>query len=254
MAASKTKSPSGPPGGGPSIIVPDLWIPGEKPGHSLPDDERALLAVIASISRYKKGETIYREGEQAATVLNIITGIVKSFKVLPDNKQHIVGFLFPNDLIGLAEHGRYVNSAEAVTAVTLYRLSTRALEPLLRQNAKLDFEVIGKLCHVLCEAQHHAFLLSKHSAIARIGLFVQFLETLQAAQGESTEEIYLPITRSDIGEYLGISPETVSRSFKELASHGAIAFRDRRHLKTIDRALLEAAIAENQEPPAASQK
>ena len=62
------------------------------------------------------------------------------------------------------------------------------------------------------------------------------------------------MTRSDIGAYLGISPEAVSRSFRELAGHGAIALRDRRHLKTIDRALLEAAIAENQEPPAASQK
>ena len=127
MAASQTRSPSGPPGGGPSIIVPDLWIPGEKPGHSLTDDERALLAVIASISRYKKGETIYREGEQAATVFNVVTGVVKSFKALPDSGQYIMGFLFPNDLIGLAEHGRYVNSAEAVTAVTLYRIPTRAL-------------------------------------------------------------------------------------------------------------------------------
>jgi len=252
VAASKTRILSGPPGGGPSIIVPDLWIPGESPGHPLRDDERALLAVIATVSRYKKGESIYREGEEAATVFNIITGVVKSFRVLPDNKQHIVGFLFPNDLIGLAEYGSYVNSGEAVTDVTLYRIPTKALEIRLRQNAKLDFEVIGKLCHILREAQHHAFLMSKHRATARVGLFIQFLETLQAAQREITEEIYLMMTRSDIGAYLGISPEAVSRSFRELASRGAIAFRDRRHLKIIDRALLEAAIAENQEPPAAS--
>jgi CRP-like cAMP-binding protein len=254
VAASKTGSPSGPPGGGPSIIVPDLWIPGEKPGRPLTDDERALLAVIATVSRYKKGETIYREGEQAAAVFNIVTGVVKSFKALPENEKYIVGFLFPNDLVGLAQYGQYVNSAEAVTAVTLYRIPTTALETRLRQNAKLDFEVIGKLCHDLREAQHHAFLLSKHRAIARVGLFVQFLETLQAAQREFTEEIYLPMTRSDIGAYLGISPEAVSRSFRELASHGAIALRDRRHLKIIDRALLEAAIAENQQPPAVSRK
>jgi CRP-like cAMP-binding protein len=136
MAASKTRNPSGPPGGGPSIIVPDLWITGEKPGHPLTEDERALLAVIATVSRYKKGETIYREGEEAAAVFNIITGVVKSFKVLPENKQHVVGFLFPNDLIGLAEYGSYVNSAEAVTAVTLYRIPTKALETRLRQNAR----------------------------------------------------------------------------------------------------------------------
>ena len=211
-------------------------------------------AVIATVRRYRKGETIYREGEQAAAVFNIITGVVKSFKALPDNEQYIVGFLFPNDLFGLAEYGSYVNSAEAVTAVTLYRIPTKALETRLRQNAKLDFEVIGKLCHDLREAQHHAFLLSKHRAIAKVGLFVQFLETMQAAQREITEEIYLPMARSDIGAYLGISPEAVTRSFRELANGGAIAFRDRRHLKIIDRALLEAAIAESQQPPAASRK
>jgi hypothetical protein len=60
----------------------------------------------------------------------------------------------------------------------------------------LDFEVIGKLYQVLREAQHHAFLPSKDRAIARVGLFAQFLETRQAAQREITEEIHSTMARS----------------------------------------------------------
>jgi CRP-like cAMP-binding protein len=96
----------------------------------------------------------------------------------------------------------------------------------------------------LREAQRHAFLMSKQRAIAKVGLFIQMLETHQAAQEQITGEVYLPMTRSDIGAYVGISPEAVSRSFRELVVHGAITFRDRRHVKIIDRARLEAAVAE----------
>ena len=69
------------------------------------------------------------------------------------------------------------------------------------------------------------------------------LETHQAARGQSTGEVYLPMTRSDIGAYVAISPEAVSRSLRDLISRGAITFRDRRHVKIIDRAQLEAVIS-----------
>ncbi len=239
---SSTNRSHGPPGGGPSIIAPALWTSGA--GYPLNAEERALLAVIATVVRFRKGETIYEAGDHADAVFNIITGVVKSYRDLPDEKQHIVGFLFPDDLVGLAESGKYVNSAEAVTAVTLYRIPTRVLEPRLRRNPNLDFQVIAKLCHELREAQRHAFLLSKQRAVARMGLFIQMLETYQDGQEQVTQEVYLPMTRSDIGAYVGISPEAVSRSFRDLVSRGAITFRDRRHLKIIDRAQLEAVIAE----------
>jgi CRP/FNR family transcriptional regulator len=240
--SSTNNNSHGPPGGGPSILVPALWTSGA--GHPLDAEERALLAVIATVVRFRKGETIYEAGDHAGAVFNIINGVVKSYKDLPDKKQHVVGFLFADDLVGLAENGEYVNSANAVTAVTLYRIPTRALEPRLHRHPNLDFQVIAKLCHELREAQRHAFLLSKQRAITRIGLFIQMLETQQAAREQITGEVYLPMTRSDIGAYLGISPEAVSRSFRELVLCGAITFRDRRHVKIIDRAQLEAVIAE----------
>ena len=80
-----------------------------------------MLAIIATVGRYKKGELIYQEGTRADHVFNIISGVVKSYRSQPNRKEQVMGFLFPHDLFGLAEQGRYVNSASAVTQVMLSR-------------------------------------------------------------------------------------------------------------------------------------
>ena len=216
MNSIRPNNPNG-PRGGPAVISPALWILGGHSGRALTAEQQALLAVISTIVRLRKGETIYAEGERANAVFNIITGVAKSYRTLPDGGQHIVGFLFANDLIGLAENGTYVNSAAAVTAATLYRIPTVPLEARLRKYPDLDFQVISKLCHELREAQRHAFLLSKQHAVAKVGLFLQMLETHQAARGEGMGEVYLQMTRQDIAAYIGISPEAVTRSLQILS-------------------------------------
>jgi CRP/FNR family transcriptional regulator len=70
-------------------------------------------------------------------------------------------------------------------------------------------------------------------------MFLQLLENLQAGRGERTTEIYLPMNRSDIGEYLGMSLEAVSRAFRVLTTRGVIKNRDRRHLKIADRSTFD---------------
>lgn len=238
------------PGGGPYFSAPAVWGPGGGPGQVLTAEERAMLAGIATIVRFRKGESIYEDGDDASALFNIVTGMVKAYRLLPDQRKHIVGFLFPNDLIGLAENGKYVNSAEALTAVTLYKIPAAAIESRLRLHPGLDFQLIGKLCHDLRDAQGHAFFLSKHRAAAKLGLFLQMLEIQQAGQGASAGEVFLPMSRSDVGSYVGISSEAVSRSFRDLAGRGAIGFSDRRHVQIIDRARLEEAISESDSPVA----
>jgi CRP/FNR family transcriptional regulator len=225
-----------PPKGGPSIVVQALWSSeGSKLRHVLTDKQRAEIAAVSSLVRFRPGEEIYREGDCAEAVFNIITGIAKSYRSLPASQPHIVGFLFPDDLIGLAEDGRYANSARAASAVCAYRIPVPVLEARLRKDPDLEFHIICKLCHELCKAQRHAFLISRHHALAKIGLFLQMLENFQASKDEGTAEIYLPMSRSDIGDYIGMSLEAVSRAFRTLSTQGVIAFRNRRHIKIIDR-------------------
>jgi CRP-like cAMP-binding protein len=225
---------------GPAIRAVDPWAPSAgKMRQLLSDEERARLAVIASIVRFNKGEKIYGEGQRANAVFNIITGVVKGYKTAPDGSEHITAFLFPDDLVGLSEEGRYANSTKAITPVTAYRLPVSALKSRLSKDAGLEFHVICKLIHELRQTQRHAFLLSRRQALSKVTMFLQLLEHLQAARGERTTEIYLPMNRSDIGEYVGMSLEAVSRAFRGLTTRGVIKSRDRRHLKIIDRSTFD---------------
>jgi CRP-like cAMP-binding protein len=230
-----------PAGHGPSIAAVALWgSSNRKRAQLLTEDERARLSVIASIVRFKKGAQIYREGDHADAVFNIVSGIAKTYRELPDATERINAFLFPDDLFGLAEEGRYTNSAEAVTDVTAYRLPVAALESRLQRDAPLEFHVITKLCHELREAQRHAVLLGRRNALARVAMFFQLLEQHQEARGEPTRELYLPMSRSDIADYIGMSPEAVSRSFRTLESRGIVGFRNKRHVRVTNHAQLEA--------------
>ena len=99
---------------GPAISALDPWAPSAgRVRQLLTDDERARLAVMSSIARFKKGETIYLEGDPAEAVFNINTGVVEACKVAPDGREHITAFLFADDLFGLSAEGRYTNSAKA---------------------------------------------------------------------------------------------------------------------------------------------
>jgi CRP-like cAMP-binding protein len=212
----------------------------------LTDEERARLALIASVVRFKKGAVIYREGDPADSVFNIISGVIKAYRSARDGREHITGFLFPEDMFGLSEEGTYTNSIKAVTSVTAYRLPVSLLRPRLSQDADLEYHVICKLCQELRQAQHHGFLLARRQARSKLAMFLQFMEQLQAARSEPTSEIYLPMDRSDISEYVGMSLPAVSRAFLSLATSGIIRVRNRRHVKIVDRQAFERLAANHQ--------
>lgn len=221
---------------GPAIRGVDPWAStAGKVRQLLSEEERARLSVLSSIVRLNKGEEIYREGQRADAVFNIMTGVVKAYKTATDGSEHIAAFLFPDDIFGLSEEGRYTNSTKALTSLVMYRFPVPALRSRLAKDADLEFHVICKLMHELRETQRHAFLLARRRALPKVAMFLQLLETLQSSKGERKADIYLPMNRSDIAEYLGMSLEAVSRAFRGLTTRGIIKSRNRQHLKIVDR-------------------
>lgn len=207
-----------------------------KMSRLLDERERAQLAQIATTVRFARGAPIYREGDPARFVYNISAGVVRTFRTSPDGARSVVAFLFPDDLFGLAENGAYANAAEAVTSVIAYRLPLPALENLLRQDPGLEWHLLIKLCHEVREAQRHLIILGQRGALARLALFLEALDHAREAGDGGDGEIYLPMRRSDIADYVGLSPAVVSRSFRTLAARQLVRFRDRRHLLIVDRA------------------
>jgi CRP/FNR family transcriptional regulator len=230
-------------GKGPSLRAVDPWtfadLATANVHQLLSEDQRAELAAIASVVRFKKGAEVYHDGDRAGAVFNIVSGVVKAQSTAADGSERIAAFLFPDDVFGLPEDGRYVNSVKAITPVTAYQLPAPALRNTLLQDSSLGFHIICKLCLELRQTQRHAFLLARRQANARLALFLQLLEQLQAARGERTSEIYLPMSRSDIGDYVGMSLAAVSRGFRSLTTGGIIEIRNRRHVKIADRTAFE---------------
>lgn len=175
--------------------------------------ERELLAPIATLMRVERGAVLYRQGAEASAIYDVADGVLKSMTLHPDGKNPILGFFFPQDIVGLAECGRYVNTVQAVTAAVLYRLPRPALDRLLLRDSELDHQFLIKACDELRAAQYHAVMLGLAGAEVRLTRFLALMRQMQPA---ASNQIELPMSHGDIADYLGLTPETISRAFTRL--------------------------------------
>jgi CRP-like cAMP-binding protein len=110
-----------------------------------------------------------------------------------------------------------------------------AVRRIMDGNPDLDVGIIIKLCEELRETQRHAVLLTEKRAATRLAMFLRLQERLQIARAEPVSEIYLPMDRTSISAYLGLTASALSRAFHSLVSRKIISTRDRRHVKIINR-------------------
>jgi CRP-like cAMP-binding protein len=221
---------------GPFIkATPFLHAEPNRPVPLLGIGETTRLAQIGDACRFVKGAILYEEGQTATCVYNLADGNVKLFSPLSSGRHPILAFVGGGDLIGLAENGRYVSTAEAITAVRAYRLPLTELDKLLRRDSELEHSFLCKLCHELRAARLHAIMLGRHDAEGKLAMFIAALDAKTTTSMKSSMPIYLPMTRSDIAAYLGLSLEAVSRSFRKLQLSGIIKFNDRHNLEIVDR-------------------
>ena len=223
---------------GPDIRAIHPWTPGkaERPlrHQLLNENERARLAKVAQIVRFKKGEHIYQQGDASDAAYNVMSGVVIAYRALGKG-QHVTAFLHPGDLFGLSEMGRYTNATRAATPVVAYKIPLTAVRRILSSDADLDVNVITKLCEEMREAQRHAFLLAHKKATTRLAMFLDLQEHLQSSSGQTASEIFLPMDRSSIAAYLGLTLPALSRAFRSLISTNIIRLRDRHHVRIVDR-------------------
>jgi CRP-like cAMP-binding protein len=204
--------------------------------HRLAPDQRERLAAIASRVHFKRGQLLYRQGEPATTVYNLIHGVVSVYRVLPSGRRRVLAFLFSEDLVGLAARSRYVNTARAVTAVSAFRLPVRALDRLLRKDASLQYPFFCKVSHELREAQHLAIMLARRDAVGKVVSFMHRLGREPAATRAGQGRIWMPMRRTDIADHLGLTLESVSRAFAALERRGIVRFTDSRNAVVLDAA------------------
>jgi CRP-like cAMP-binding protein len=203
----------------------------------LSSGQRSQIASIATSLQFPRGKLIYREGANAQSVFIIASGIVKSFRDLPSGKRRVMTFLFADDVFGLAQSGHYMNSAQTITPVTVYRMRVATLADTLRRDADLAIQFLCKVTHELRQAFRHTVIVTRRDAMGRVTMFLRLLEETSDLGKDSRIEV--PMSRVDAANYLGLSLEAVSRALSELERSGIIAFDGRRIVRVLDRARLE---------------
>jgi len=203
---------------------------------ALSEEELARLRAIISSRNVEPGATVISEGETATDLFNVIRGAVKLYKLLLDGRRQITGFLFPGDFLGIALNDTYAYSAEAIQQLRLCRFPRKKLESLLCELPRLERRLLGETANELAAAQDQMVLLGRKTAKERVASFLVALSRRAAKRGQPVSPLPIPMSRTDIADYLGLTTETVSRTLTQLrrAKLIDIARRDRIELLDMD--------------------
>jgi CRP/FNR family transcriptional regulator len=229
------------------VVFPSLHaVPFQRadpePIELLSNAQRVQLARHAVVRTLAARTVIYTAGADAESVFIIGDGAVKSFRDLPSGRRRIATFLFARDVFGLAEAGRYVNTAQTMTPVRLYEIEVATLTVLFKHDAGLELQFLCKAVHILREAQHHNIIIGRRDAAGRLAMFVALL-LRQGGQRRGQAEVDIPMTRSDIAHYLGLSLEAVIRAAHRLERQGIVEFVGRHQARILDRRRFDALAA-----------
>jgi CRP/FNR family transcriptional regulator len=191
--------------------------------------ELEQLRAITTTYVVPAGGTLFHEGDPAEHLFNVVAGSVKLVKLLADGRQQITGFLFPGDFIGIAFNDTYAYSAEAIEPLRLCRFDRSRLETLLADFPTLERRLLTRACNEIVAAQDQMVVLGRKTARERLA---SFLLAIARRQGGASA-IDLPMRRADIADYLGLTIETVSRTFTAFQQDGLIALEHRTHVEVL---------------------
>jgi CRP/FNR family transcriptional regulator, anaerobic regulatory protein len=207
-------------------------------------DELDRLAGLVTSQQLMAGETLIDEGDKASHVFTVTSGSMKVYKLLPDGRRQVTGFLFQGDFLGLAFNDAYTYSAEALTDTTVCRFSRRQFDGFVDGRPAMERRLLAMASNELAAAQNQMMLLGRKTAQERVASFLLSLIRRQELLGRDGKAIRLTMTRSDIADYLGLTTETVSRTFTGLRADGLIELDGTTLVRVRDRAGLQV-IAEN---------
>lgn len=202
-------------------------------------DQLSDLEKIVRHITIDAGGIIFDQGENASHRFNLTSGCVRIFKFLGDGRRQIVGFLFPGDFLGLAVEDEYAYGAEAVVKSHLCRFPQRDLDRLTARYPVLEKRLLEVASNELAIAQDQMVLLGRKSAEEKAVTMLLALSKRARRRGEPENPVYLPMTRADLGDYLGLTTETVSRTMTQLKTAGLIRLEKGNYVRLIDAEMLE---------------
>lgn len=187
---------------------------------ALPPERLADLAAIRRIERLAPGETLAWEGAQSVLVAIVRNGLVKRSVLLADGREQVVGLAFAGDTVGRPFAETSDHGLTAITQTTLCVYTRAAFERFAAANPVFEHAMLVQALDDLSRAQRTMVMLARLSAPQRIATFL--LDLLARGDRTPTGQIAIPLGRQQIGDVLGLSIETVSRTLRAFERGGLI--------------------------------
>lgn len=191
---------------------------------ALEGDDHKNIQEIVQQRDLAAGETLFYEFDPADSHFIVTSGCLKLSKLMADGRRQITGFMFRSDFLGLAFRDRYAYSAEAAGATRVCRFPRKQFEALLGRFPALERRLLTVASNELAAAHDQMLLLGRKTALERVASFIYILAQRDAQKVQPSGRVDLPMTRTDIADYLGLTIETVSRSLTKLKRDGVIRF------------------------------
>lgn len=199
------------------------------------DDIDKLNAIIQRGKPLQKGEYLYRANQSFDSVYAIRSGAVKAVALSDNGEEQVTGFYLPGEVVGLdgLADNRYSNSVIALETASICEIPFGRLEELSLQIPNLQRHFFQLMSREITQDHQIITLLSKSSAEERIAALLLSISSRNSRRQLSASAFRLPMSRTDIGNYLGLTIETVSRIFSRLQKQGVIAV-DKKEIHILD--------------------
>jgi CRP/FNR family transcriptional regulator, nitrogen fixation regulation protein len=197
--------------------------------HSLADS----LEMMGASMSYVRNAEIYGENEPTDYLYKLISGTVRTAKILNDGRRQIGEFYLPGDLFGHEVGSEHSFAAEAITEVKVIVIKRTAVEALAARDNDVARQLWAMTGRELQRMQRHILLLIQSAQERVAGFLLEMAERIK-----STNEVELPMSRQDIADYLGLTMETVSRTLTILENSAAIQLSTSRRIVLRNRAAL----------------
>ncbi|MFW1676247.1 fumarate/nitrate reduction transcriptional regulator Fnr [Pontibacter sp. JAM-7] len=180
--------------------------------------------IIDKSKPLKKGDHLFTQGTPFTSIYAIRAGSVKTYTLTNEGEEQITGFFFPGELVGMSgfDCNEYPVAAKILETTTVCEIPFERLDDLAGQLPELRRQMLRSMSKEIREEQQMMLLLSKKNADERIATFLIKLSQRFKQRGYSETSFRLSMSRNEIGNYLGLAVETVSRIFTRFQKSGLL--------------------------------
>lgn len=199
-------------------------------------DMERLDTIIDHRRPLSRGDHLFRTGNPFQSVYAVRSGSIKTYASSEDGHEQVMGFHLPGELVGLdaIAHGAYPLSARALETTSVCEIPFADLQTLSTQLPSLLHQLLRVMSQEIRNDEENMIILGQRSAEERLAAFLISLSSRFHRRGFSPVQFNMSMSRSDIGNYLGLALETVSRLFTRFQNDGLLKV-ERKHIELLDR-------------------